>query len=109
MQVHVQDVVAFLNELSRSDLGSIGLLFSFDGAARGNPGPSSSGVCAWWGYFEIGAFHSKGVLVQRGTRLWTSTNNTSEAHGLASALKYCLRYLYWVVEQITEHAQLSVM
>ena len=102
MQVLVKEVVAFLNELSQPELRSIGLLFSFDGAARGNPGPSSSGVCAWWGYFDRGAFHSKGLLVQRGTRLGTSTNNTSEAHGLASALKSCLRYFYWVVEQITE-------
>ena len=103
MQVRVQEVVAFLNELSLPELGSICLLFSFDGAARGNPGPSPSGVYAWWGYFDCGAFHSKG------TRLGTSTNNTSEAHGSASAWESCLRYFYWVLEQITEHAHYSVI
>ena len=109
MQVQVQEVVAFLNELSLPKLVSNCLLFSFDGAARGNPGPSSPGVCAWWGYFDRGAFHPKDLFVQRGTRLATSTSNTPEAHGLASALKSCLRYFFWMLEQITEHAQHSVI
>ena len=61
------------------DANSIDLLFSFDGAARGNPGPPSSGVCAWWGYFCSGAFESKGLLIQRGTCLGIATNNISEA------------------------------
>ena len=108
MHVYVQEVEAFLKELSQCDANSIGLLFSFDGAARGNPGPSSSGVCAWWGCFCSGAFVSKGLLIQRGTCLGIATNNISEAHGLASALKSCLRYFYWVIEQITELDQCSL-
>ena len=102
LQVYVQVVEDFLSKLSLPDVVSIGLLFSFDGAARGNPGVSSSGVCAWWGYFYSGTFKSKGLLMQRGTRLGIGTNNTSEAHGLASELKSCLRYFYWVIEQIAE-------
>ena len=33
--------------------------------------------------------------------LGTGTNNSSEAHGLASAVKVAVRYFYWVVEQLT--------
>ena len=108
MQVDVKEVEAFMRELSDCDEITVGLLFSFDGAARGNPGPSASGVCAWWGYFCSGAFESKGLLIQRGTSPGIATNNTSEAHGLASALKSCLRYFYWVFEQITELDQCSM-
>ena len=60
------------------------------------------------GYFDSGTFESKGLLMQRGTRLGIGMNNTSEAHGLASALKSCLRYFYWVVDQITELDQCSM-
>ena len=107
-EVRASEVVTFIHELAVCKLHNIGLLFSFDGAARGNPGPSSSGVCAWWGCFSNGQFQAKGLLIQRGTRLGTSTNNTSEAHGLASAVKTCLRYFCWVSEQLVQLAQQSM-
>ena len=108
MEVRVPEVLAFLEALAGSDDHSIGLLFSFDGAARGNPGPASSGVCAWWGHFMNGAFESKGLLLQKGTRLGTGTNNFSEAHGLATALKTSLHYYLWVIEQTSKLALHSV-
>ena len=86
-------------------------MFSFDGASRGNPGSSSAGVCAGWGYFHTtsrGSFESRGLLVQKGIRLGTSTNNIAEAHGMAYALKICLRYYGWVIEQLAELAQHTV-
>ena len=94
-------VQAFLTELGDAPEQNLGLMFSFDGAARGNPGPSSSGVCAWWGHFNADGFYSKGSLLQKGTRLGTGTNNTSEAQALASALRTALHYFYWVIEQTT--------
>ena len=85
---------------------SFGLLFAFDGAARDNPGPAASGVCAWWGHFCNGEFNSRGLLVQRGARLGTGTNNIAEAHALASAIKICLQFYYGLVERtisLTRH------
>ena len=87
---------------------NIGLLVSFDGAARGNPGPASSGVCIWWGHFENSLFQSKGLLVQKATRLGNATNNVAEAHGLASILKTTLRFNLWLSEQLSELAKHSV-
>ena len=86
----------------------VGFVFSFDGASRGNPGSSASGVCAWWGQWLHGSFEPHGLLVQRGIQLGTGTNNTAEAHGLATALKTALRYYMWVTGQLAELAQHSV-
>ena len=109
MEVRLEGVVALVHELGRTQRqNKLGLLFSFDGAARGNPGPSASGVCAWWGFFHNDLFEPKGLLIQRGTCLGTSTNNISEAHGLATAVKVALRYYYWVTEQLVQLAQHSV-
>lgn len=107
MDVRMNAVTAFVTELGQpqQQQHNVGLLFSFDGAARGNPGPSSSGVCAWWGKFIDGKFQSKGLLIQRGTCLGTGTNNSSEAHGLASALKTCLHYHCVVIEQLSHLTQ----
>ena len=55
-----------------------------------------------------GAFESKGLLLQKGTRLGTGTNNFSEAHGLATALKTSLHYYLWVIEQTSKLALHSV-
>ena len=105
MYVMYLEVAAFITELSKPGRDNIGLLFSFDGAARGNPGKSSYGVCAWWGSFVHGSFESKGLLLRRGARLGTSTNNIAEGHGLASSLKICVRFHCWVIEQISQLAR----
>ena len=101
MDVKLDETAAFINELSCSERGNVGLLFSFDGAARGNPGPASSGVCAWWGSFSENSFHSRGLILQRGSRIGVATNNVAESHGQAQALKVCLHYYCWVTEQVS--------
>ena len=110
-EVNVQEVAAFVSALGDAASGSIGISFSFDGASRGNPGRSSSGVCAWWGRFHAtssGRFESQGSLLQKGVCIGTSTNNIAEAHGMASALKVCLRYYSAVIEQLSQLAQHTV-
>ena len=74
-------------------------------ASRGNPGPSSYEVCAWWGYFRTSAFESKGLLLHKRARAGTSTNNISEDHGLASAVKACEHYYCLVIEQLSQLAR----
>ena len=101
MQLRVAETAAFMNELSCSERNNVGLLFSFDGAARGNPRPASSGVCAWWGSFSQSAFHARGLIIQRGSRIGVATNNIAESHGLVQALKVCLHYHCWVTEQVS--------
>ena len=103
-EVRLEAIPALVSELGQQQR-DIGLLVSFDGAARGNPGPSSSGVCMWWGHFRYGSFQPQGLLVQRGAFLGAGTNNSAEAHGLALALKTCLHYLYWLIEQIAQLTQ----
>jgi hypothetical protein len=105
MEVMLAETVCFLCTLQEADPRSIGILFSFDGAARGNPGKASYGVCGWWGHFKGGIFEPSGLLVKRGCRLGTNTNNVAEAHGLASAVKVCLQYYGWVIQQSSELAQ----
>ena len=105
LEVRLDVAAAFITELSCNSSKRIGMLFSFDGASRGNPGPSSYGVCAWWGYFRSGAFESMGLLLNKGARTGTSTNNISEAHGLASMVKVCLRYHCLVIEQLSQLAR----
>ena len=76
------ETVTFLTELGKPSPENVGLLFSFDGSSRGNPGKSSSGVCAWWGHFSSTGFEAMGLLIQKkGTCQGTSTNNIYEAHG----------------------------
>ena len=105
MEFMFAETVCFLTALQESGPQSIGILFSFDGAARGNPGKASYGVCGWWGHFKGGIFEPSGLLVQRGRRLGTNTNNVAEAHGLASAVKVCLQYYGWVIQQSSDLAQ----
>ena len=50
-EVFDPEVSAMIRELSHAEVPNVGLLFSFDGAARGNPGPTASGVCGWWGKY----------------------------------------------------------
>jgi len=109
MEVMLNETATFITELSRPGTDNIGLLFSFDGAARCNPGKSSYGVCAWWGHFNHDGFDPKGLLLWKGARLGTSTNNIAEAHGMASSLKICVRFYCWVIEQTSELAQHSML
>ena len=101
MEVRLPETAAFVHELSCNERCNIGLLFSFDGAARGNPGPASYGVCAWWGLFSEKSFHSRGLILQRGSRIGVSTNNVAESYGQTQALRACLHYHCWITEQVT--------
>ena len=94
LDVRVDETNAFLQKLGHTPETNIGLMCSFDGAARGNPGPASSGVCLWWGTFDSNCFHPCGLLIQRGVRLGTGTNNSAEAHGLATALRTALHLFF---------------
>ena len=107
IDVRPHEVHALLACLGSMTVHNVGLVWSFDGASRGNPGASARGVCAYWGHWSAGAFHSHGLLLQRGTRLGTGTNNSAEAHGLASALKSALRYYFGVIGQLAQLAQHS--
>jgi len=107
MEFSVSEVSSFLHCLSTGQPSCTGCLLSFDGASRGNPGASSSGVCVWWGSWHLGEFHPQGLLLQKGARLGTGTNNTAESHGLATAFKTAVRLYCWVVEQIAELARHS--
>ena len=84
-------IQSFLQQLATGEY-RLGLAFSFDGAARGNPGPSSAGVCAWWGRFVDGGFLESGLVLQRGIQLGIGTNNSAEALALTTAVKTALRF-----------------
>jgi len=107
MDLRVSELQSFLYLLATEDALGAGCLFSFDGASRGNPGPSASGVCLWWGTWHQGEFHPHGLLLQKGARLGTGTNNTAESHGLVTAFKTAVRLYCWVAEQLSELARHS--
>ena len=102
--VRLHEVVSFMHCLSQHNAKLLVLVLSFDVAARGNPGAASYGLCLWWGRFESGTFLAYGLLIQKGHRLGTSTNNCAEALGLAASIKLSLRYLLWVTEQLSNLA-----
>ena len=108
MDIRVGEVHKFLAFIASGPAPQIGLMVSFDGASRGNPGPSASGVCAWWGSWQHGMFQECSLLLQKGASLGIGTNNTAESHGLASAFKISTRLYCWVIEQLSELAQHSV-
>ena len=66
LDVRVEETVRFLPELCEhiGNISDVGILFSFDGVARGNPGPAASGVCAWRGYWRNNMFEAKGLLLE---------------------------------------------
>ena len=101
MNVWATEIQAFIHQLVNSSHSEIGLVFSFDGASRGNPGPSASGVCAWWGTWHLGAFHARGTVLQKGSKLGFGTNYSAKASGLATMMKTSLRLQYWVIQQLT--------
>ena len=103
----ILELQSFLYFLATEHTCDVGCLFSFDGASRGNPGPSASGVCLWWGTWHHGRFTPHGLLLQKGACLGTGTNNTAESHGLVTAFKTAIRLYCWVVEQLSELARHS--
>ena len=108
MDCRAHEVAKFVQAVACGEMRGLGLLFSFDGASRGNPGPSASGACAWWGSFLDGSFQPHGLLMQKGARLGTGTNNRAEAHGLATAAKMSVHFVFRVVEQLAQLSQHSV-
>ena len=77
-----------------------GLLFSFDGASRGNPGPAALGVCGFWGYWMEDEFVEQGCFVRKGRQLGIGTNNYAESHSLAFAIKMALHWHFWLADAL---------
>ena len=50
----------------------------------------------------------EGLLLQKGVCIGTSTNNTAESFAMATAVKTCLRYYFWMAERLSQLAQRSV-
>ena len=88
----------FCTTLINDEEEAMGVLFSFDGASRGNPGQASHGNCAWWGSWRQGAFKEAGVLFRKGVNLGVQTNNVAEVRGLAFAAKAALHWHFWMLE-----------
>jgi len=104
-RVNGQETLRFLEWAATSGVEEdVGLLFSFDGASRGNPGEASFGICAWWGVWSGEEFVERGWLLQRGVRLGTCTNNAAEAEGMAAALRAALIWHFEVAEALARQA-----
>ena len=97
-----------MEQLISDSTAEVGLVFSFDGASRGNPGDASYGSCGWWGTWDTQGFNDCGVLFQHGRRLGTQTNNVGEARGLAFAAKAMLHWHFWFVEECARIAASEV-
>jgi len=66
------------------------LLFSFDGASRGNAGKAAHGNLAWRGHWIQDTFVERGLLYRMGRNLAMRSNNYAEVRGLAFAAKPAL-------------------
>ena len=99
---HDKESLNFLHYCSSYDTSNVGLLVSFDGASRGNPGPASYGICMWWGTWGLGGFNSEGLLLRHGACIGRAGNNIAEARGLAAAAKTCLHWHLWILEQCAQ-------
>ena len=97
-----QVVLQYLQCTSVTGDEEVGLLVSFDGACRDNPGDASLGVCAWWGKWCSGSFQEEGCFLRRGVRLGIGTNNTAEAEAMAVAIREALRWHFEVTEALAE-------
>ena len=51
------------------DQTDVGLLFSFDGASRNNPGEAAQGNGGWWGAWRGSQFEQMGELYHAGRKL----------------------------------------
>ena len=56
------------------------------------------------GRYEKDTFASEGLLLQKASRLGIGTNNCAEALGMASAITIFLRFVYWVLQQLSHLA-----
>lgn len=101
-EVHRAEVLRFSHSLVASDGEHLGLVFSFDGASRGNPGDASHANCAWWGVWEKDGFLEKGLLFSTGRRLGIQTNNFAEARGMAFAANAALHLRFWLIEHSSQ-------
>ena len=101
--VFAEGLEGFCNSALRTS--EVGLLFSFDGASRSNPGKASHGNCAWWGEWIDGEFVTRGTLFCMGRRIGTQTNNIAEVRRLAFAAKAVLRFQFFFVEMCSRVAE----
>ena len=101
-EVYATEQAKLLEALANDGGRQLGLVFSWDGASRGNPGAASEGNCAWWGIWENNRFNEIGMLMCRGRRIGTQTNNVAEARGLAFAVKAALHFWFWLVESCAQ-------
>ena len=111
LDIDVSEATRFLHTVAANEQHCMGILCSFDGAARGNPGPGASGICVWWGSWQDGAFYSNGLILQSGCKLGSCTNNYAEAHGIKLLMKTVLRLHYWLAEQLaklTQHSGIKI-
>ena len=92
------EVESFCGQLIDDSSDTLGVVFSFDGASRGNPGEASHGNSAWWGRWSAEGFNQQGVLFEAGYQIGTKTNNVAEARGLAFAVKASVHFNFWLVE-----------
>ena len=83
----LQECLNFLDALARRPRTDYALLWSFDGASRGNPGQASFGVSAWWGTLDAKGFHQGGHVFSQGVAIGKAGNNLAEAVGLSAACK----------------------
>ena len=89
----------FVQELAARPDREYGFLWSFDGASRGNPGPASFGVCAWWGVWTCEGFRPGSLIYSRGATIGSCGNNQAEAHGLSHALRGAMKICTWMLQQ----------
>ena len=100
------ETMRFLEAFTRDPAtGNFGLLVSFDGASRGNPGAAAIGVSMWWGVWCPTHFEEKGALLFKGQCLGDATNNVAEARGMAVAIKALLRWKMRTVQRLAAHLE----
>ena len=92
------EVEVFCGQLIEDASDTLGVVFSFDGASRGNPGEASHGNSAWWGRWSAQGFKQQGMLFEAGYQIGTKTNNFAEARRFAFAVKAAVHFQFWLVE-----------
>ena len=101
-EVYASEQAKLVEALATDGERHLGLVFSFDGASRRNPGAAAEGNCAWWGTWKENHFNEIGMLMCRGRRIGTQTNNVAEARGLDFAVKAALHFWFWLVESCAQ-------
>lgn len=69
----------------------VGIVFSFDGASRGNPGKPAWGCCGWRGYCSAYGVHERELLSDIGKQIGVATNIEDKVAGLSMAVRMLLR------------------